>query len=597
MKTKRLFPLLVCCLIFVNTVAGNKLKTNASSKPNVLLIHCDQLSKWPLSCYSKLLPGYKDLDTPPSLTPNIDKIAENGLMMHNFFCNSGVCTPSRASLQTGRYPDATGAYENEIPMNLDERTLADAFNDEGYTSAYVGKWHLFGNGSKKNPIAAGWSHPPFQSKEPDVPYVKFGYTDMTYRYNASHFKYLDFIDRTEPPYEDYDKVGQDDNTYPTNVFADKAIEFIKDQGNNPYFLMLSIPDPHGPDKLRDDYAERNTEDAQFVPPTVTGDAIKNAKRKRKKYCNMISLIDDKMGDIIKAVNETNPNTIIIFTSDHGDYMGEYEKYGKNLMYSSANNIPFLIQWPGHIPAGVVIEEVASNVDILPTLMGLINGDMRATNPIHGDDFSHILLGQEGQWKDEAIIYHSSQQFAGIVNRDYYLWVSNNDDAAIDDKWYMERNALFLRDGSWENEETNLFNNAEYQAVKEELINRINYFNKQDNSGASSWLLQQYGEPNLPTGIENNIDNNKASSSIWMGQNTPNPATSSTTINYSLFKEGPVQLKLYNLINMEVKVLVNDHQPTGNYSIELNCTDMDNGIYLYSLSQGQNMISKKILVMR
>ncbi|WP_430815109.1 sulfatase-like hydrolase/transferase [Carboxylicivirga sp. RSCT41] len=595
MRIKSLLLILLCRFIWLNGNASDKVTT--SSKPNVLIIHCDQLSKWPLSCYADKLTGYKDLDAPPSSTPNIDKLADNGVMMHNFFCNSGVCTPSRASLQTGRYPDATGAYENEIPMNLNERTLADAFNDEGYTSAYIGKWHLFGNGNKKNPIAAGWSHPPFQSKEPDVPYVRFGYNDMTYRYNASHFKYLDFIDRSGPPYEDYDLVGQNDNTYPTNVFADKAIDFIKDQGNNPYFLMLSIPDPHGPDKLREDYSGRNTEEAQYVPPTVTDDALSKVKRKRKKYCNMVSLIDDKVGDIIDAVNETNPNTIIIFTSDHGDYMGEYGEFGKNLMYSSANNIPFLIQWPGHIPAGVEIEEVASNVDIFPTLMGLIKGDMRASNPIHGDDFSHILLGEQGQWKDEAIIYHSSQQFAGIVNREYYLWVSNNDDSAIADKWYMERNALFVRDGSWEKKETNLFNSPEYQALKETLINRINYFNKRDDAGASKWLLKQYGEPTVPTRIENSEVRAGDSSVISMEQNIPNPATASTIINYSLYKEGQVQLLLLNILNQEVELLVNEYQSIGNYSVEVNCNKINNGIYLYTLLQGQNRISKKMLVVR
>jgi len=594
MKYKSSLLIAIGLLTLSMVYAGSKLKNG--SKPNVLIIHCDQLSKWPLSCYSGELPGYKDLSAPPSLTPNIDKIADNGIKMHNFFTNSGVCTPSRASLQTGRYPDATGAYENEIPMNLDERTLADAFNDEGYSSAYVGKWHLFGNGNKKDPITAGWSYAPFQSKEPDVPYVKFGYTDMTYRYNASHFKYLDFVDRTTPPYEDYDLVGQDDNTYPTNVFADKAIEFINNQGSKPYFLMLSIPDPHGPDKLRDDYSERNTEEAQYVPPTVGAESLSKVRRKRKKYCNMISLIDDKVGDIIDAVNANNPNTIIIFTSDHGDYMGEYDKFGKNLMYSSANNIPFLIQWPGHIPAGVEIEEVASNVDVFPTLMGLINGDMRATNPIHGHDFSHILKGEQGQWKDEAIIYHSSQQFAGIVNRDYYLWVSNDDDAAIAEKWYMARNALFLRDGSWENEETNLFNDASYQSVKEDLINRINYFNKEDNAGASDWLIQQFGQPAIPTTIEDDANDHSASQSIWMGQNNPNPASSNTTVNYTVNKAGLVNLKLHNILNQDAHVLVNEWHASGDYQVEINCQDLAKGIYLYSLQQGKNQISKKMLVL-
>lgn len=579
--------------------AGVNKARNYSIRPNVLIIHCDQLSKWPLSCYSTKLPAYKDLSTPPSLTPNIDKIAENGVMMHNFFTNSGVCTPSRASLQTGRYPDATGAFENENPMNMDERTLADAFNDEGYTSAYIGKWHLFGNGSKKNPIAAGWSHPPFQSKEPDVPYVKFGYQDMTYRYNASHFKYLDFSDRTAPPYEDYEKVGQDDKTYPTNVFTDKAIDFIKDQGTNPYFLMLSIPDPHGPDKLRDDYSDRNNEQDQYIPPTVPSDAISKAPRKRKKYCNMVSLIDDKVGDILAAVNETNPNTIVIFTSDHGDYMGEYGEFGKNLMYSSANNIPFLIQWPGQIPAGVEVNEVASNVDIYPTLMGLINGQLREKNPIHGDDFSHILLGQGGDWKDEALIYHSSQQFAGIVNRDYYLWVSNNDDTAIDEKWFMERNALFLRDGSWESSETNLFDDGQYSDIQEELINRINYFNQQDEAGASSWLLNQFGTPEVPSDVSTNIlegDSGEGQGVISLSQNMPNPFKTSTTINYQIRNSGKVKLKVFNLLYQEMATLVDEHQIAGEYRLQVDCSRYTSGMYFYCLTLGKDSLSKKMLVL-
>ncbi|TLX73297.1 T9SS type A sorting domain-containing protein [Labilibacter sediminis] len=595
---KYLFLFFVFSLVFQNTQASIKTKASSSEKPSVLLIHCDQLSKWPLSCYSKNLPDYKDLDTPPSLTPNIDKVAENGLLMNNFWCNSGVCTPSRASLQTGRYPDATGAYENEIPMNLDEHTLADAFNAEGYTSVYIGKWHLFGNGNKKDPATAGWSYEPFRFKEPDVPYVTFGYQDLMYRYNSSHFKYLDFIDRTQPPYEDYNLVGQNDNTYPTNVFSDKAIDFIRNQGENPYFLMLSIPDPHGPDKLRDDYAERNSEDDQYVPPTVTSDQLAKTPRKRKKYCNMISLIDDKVGDILQAVAESNPNTIIIFTSDHGDYMGEYGKFGKNLMYSSANNIPFLIQWPGHIAAGAVIDEVASNVDIYPTLMGLIGGELRATNPIHGEDFSHILLGQGGEWKDEAVIYHSSQQFAGIVNRDYYLWVSNDNDAAIDDKWYMERNALFLRDGGWESPETNQFNNADYTDVKEELINRINYYNKRDNAGASTWLINQFGEPSVPSNISivKINDNQQNTSVISLEQNSPNPVASTTSINYQIKKSGRVQLKVYNIALQEIEVLVDEHQVKGGYKVQFDCSKYNSGVYFYSLSLGTLANSKKMLVL-
>jgi arylsulfatase A-like enzyme len=409
-------------------------------------------------------------------TPNIDSLGIQGARLDNFFVNSAMCTPSRGCLMTGRYPDFTNTWANDRPLSLDETTLAQALRDAGYETGYVGKWHLSG---EANP---GWGNPAWE--EPDL--NTYGFADATYLWNNGHFKTIieDPTGVNSPSISG--QIGNATN-YPTDFIGRKAVDFITRPRSTPFFLMVSFTDPHPAYRVRDPYAEQYDPAAMFLPPTLGGADPQTCRETRAQYCGMVKNIDDRVGEILAALYQAGQyeNTIVIFTTDHGDYMGEHGFYDKDRMYEAVYRVPFLIQWPGRIAAGAVVPNLVSTVDVHPTLMSMMG---LAANPaIQGKDAAHVLLNTPGSWEDVAFECQPSRYFAGLFTPEWHLFVAREGETLQGVPPY----ALYDRaNDPWEI--VNLFYHSYYQSMRDGLITRLVAHHLEIGSAESAWLAAQYG---------------------------------------------------------------------------------------------------------
>ncbi|UMB61735.1 sulfatase [Lutibacter sp. A80] len=459
MKTKISF-LLVAFFLFLG------FKIEAQNKPNLIIIHTDEHSFRTLSCYQDIMSEDQAFVWGKGNnvnTPNIDKIAVEGAICTSYYASSPVCTPSRASLVTGLYPQATGAPKNGMHIREDIPTFATILQEQGYATSYVGKWHL--DGHEKYTF--------------DIKY-KAGFNDNRYMMRGGHAPYFHIKDGNIKGVNDKvaKKFPADEIIHVTDYFTDKTLEILERDKNKPFALMLSIPDPHTPDYAKPPY---NTmyKDMDIIPPKTmdpsytaikpswaigtenTNEAIgKQAFNKEalRQYFGMVKHIDDSVGRILKFLDDNNltDNTIIIFTSDHGDMFFEHNRRNKGVPYEASAKIPFVIRYPGKIKSGKVINTAYTNVDFTPTILSLMG--VKTSEKFHGLDTSEDFLNDEKEITSDRITYFakSGGWWVAAVNNRYKL--------VLDKK---EKPYLFdLKKDP--NELINFYNDKDYKDIAKKL---------------------------------------------------------------------------------------------------------------------------------
>ncbi len=439
--------------------------------PNLLIIHTDQQSWWTIGAY-----GGEIVET-----PNIDSLARDGALFTDFFTNTAVCTPSRGCFLTGRYPHCHGAYQNNLPLNRDEVTLAHVLREAGYETGYAGKWHLDGT------PRPGWVHPA----------RSMGFEDCRYMFNRGHWKKIREMPMrdTQPMVFPYDVIG-DEETYTTDWLTSKAAEFLGQDRARPFFYMLSIPDPHGPEWVRPPYDERFRPEDMPLPDTFAQENLPDwaeearrngqfpledperedrLRRKMALYFGEVALIDDCVGRLLECLEEKGMlgDTIVVFTTDHGEYMGEHGLNAKNQLYETAHRIPLLIRWPQRIAPGTVVERISSTVDFQPSLLGLMGFEPCGRE--QGADVSAAITGDPCDCTEEAHIHHSSLERAGILTPEYQLAYVKDRDAVLFDR---------VNDPE---QVRNLYRLADYDGVVRELTERIVRHHERVKSPARRWL--------------------------------------------------------------------------------------------------------------
>jgi len=225
------------------------------SKPNLIVMFTDEHNLRTLGCYRDKMRSSEANVWGRNVygsTPHIDSLAKKGAIYLNAYAVAPLCTPSRASFMTGKFPFDTGAWMNHTPLNDDEVTWAKILQLDGYETGYIGKWHL--NGESK---------PDFSNEK-----RAFGFNDIEYMFNRGHWKLFDEKQGKVGAYDwiDRKKVsGSLEKTYATDFIFDKGIKFMKPhiRRGEPFALMMSIPDPHGPNDVRPPY------DIMFTTPTVS----------------------------------------------------------------------------------------------------------------------------------------------------------------------------------------------------------------------------------------------------------------------------------------------------------------------------------------
>lgn len=477
------------CAAGIASVSSGSLAGKAK-QPNLLIIHTDEHNFRTLGCYRDLMPEDQSFVWGKGVkvdTPHIDSLARDGAIATSYYASSPVCTPSRASLVSGLYPVHTGSPVNDMPMNDGLVTFAEILGRNGYATSYVGKWHLDGD-----------------AKPGFAPVRKFGWEDNRYMINRGHWKLLKksgntaaLIGKYNPKTESVkvDIEDADETSFTTDFLCDRTIEIIERDKTKPFCVMVSIPDPHGPNQVRKPYdtmfADMHFQNPRTMDATteetapgwisITGknSADKGLKQEQMQvYFGMVKCIDDNVGKILKSLKNhgLDKNTIVVFTSDHGDLMGEHKKHNKGNPYEASAKIPFLIRWPGHIPAGKVVGSAQSNIDFAPMALSMM-GITNELPEFHGKNTSADYLNAQKNVADDRIVYitNAASKWVAAVNRRYKLVLSVNDDPWLFD---LEKDP---------DELVNFYTHPEYKEIAEKMQAEL------------VAQMKQYGEPALEKG--------------------------------------------------------------------------------------------------
>ena len=361
-----------------------------NKKTNLIYIFADQLR------YQSL--GYAGDDK--KLTPNIDRLKQESVDLCQAVSGHPVCAPYRASLFTGKYTTSTGMVINEIRMNTRHHTFADVLNEHGYETAYIGKWHMY--------AAELGNH--YDTKNSFVPKGRdrLGFNDYFAAYNFRHEYDVGsaffHLDSSEKIY--YDKYEPDAQT-------DMAIEQLRrlSKGEKQFGLFLSYGTPHDPwvPENVPEYCMERVKDLEFtLPPNYLpnndphADAWAQLSEEERRdltewmrcYYGMMINLDDNIGRLMDAIKEMGleENSIIVFTSDHGEMFGAHGRRAKNIFYEEAIRVPFLIKWKGHLPEGSSRDFVFNTVDIMPSLLSMM--ELPIPQEVEGSDYSKAIFGEE-----------------------------------------------------------------------------------------------------------------------------------------------------------------------------------------------------------
>jgi arylsulfatase A len=354
------------------------------SKPNIVVILADDL-------------GYGDIGTFGATdirTPNIDNLATKGLKLTSFYSTSPVCSPTRAALITGRYPRRLGIDHVFFPESFtgipaEEVTIAEALKGNGYQTAIFGKWHL-GHHRQFLPLQNGFDE----------------YYGIPYSNDMQGVVYLRGND------VDSIKVNQ---KYITKTYTNEAVKFIDNNKDKPFFLYVTHNMPHVP---------------LYTSPEFEG------KSKRGLYGDVIEEIDWSVGEVVKALkkNGLEENTLVVFTSDNGPWIiFDVEggsagplRQGKGTTFEGGQRVPTVAYWPGKIKAGTVYEDLASQLDLYPTIISLTGSQKTQTKkPLDGEDLSPVLFGT-GKRKGQEFAYYSNGIIEAFRKGDWKIRLPQSD---------------------------------------------------------------------------------------------------------------------------------------------------------------------------
>ena len=368
--------------------AGALAAQPAAQKPNVLFFFPDQVRSDAV--------GYNGGNNIP--TPNIDRFASEGMVFRNALSTCPLCTPYRAMLQTGRWPSLSGGVMNWINVPSTGQSIGDVFARGGYETGYIGKWHL----------AAGMYAGTLQNSQPPKPkpeseFVPPGPARMGYQHwaafnfhaNFSHaFYYRDTPQRLIMP------------RYETDSETDFAIDFLRNRSasSKPFFLMVAPHPPHPPwtaDQTPPGSLD-TTPKSLYWRPNVKGRRDAAAVDPRC-YFAMLGNVDTNFGRLLKHLDDSglSENTIVVFTSDHGEMMASHGRYNKMVPYAEAVDVPLIVRWPNHVRAGAKSDAMYAPIDHLPTLASLCG--LEIPSLASGMNLSGHVLGHKAAEREASLL--------------------------------------------------------------------------------------------------------------------------------------------------------------------------------------------------
>ncbi len=383
-------PTLSFFLLACLSIAAAGARSEATSQPNIIYILLDDAGYGDLSCYGQT----------KFLTPNIDRLASEGMKFTNHYSGSTVCAPTRSVIMSGLHTGHTPSRGNreikpvgQFPIPATTFTIAEALKKAGYATGAFGKWGLGNPGSEGDPIHQGFDR-------------FFGYNCQ----RNAHTYYPTWL------FDDLRKIELDGKTYAHDLIMDKAVEWIDRQHENPFFCFLPVTIPHAamhvPEKYAAPFREKFPEFENKVGRY--GNNKPFAKNPAAQFAGMMTALDEGIGRVLKSLkkHQIDQNTIVLLSSDNGPHKegGHMPNYFnsngglrgfKRDLYEGGIRCPLLVRWPGKVEAGSTSNHISAHWDLFPTFC-----ELAGTNPPEGLDgisFLPTLLGKE-QEKHEHLYW-------------------------------------------------------------------------------------------------------------------------------------------------------------------------------------------------
>ena len=377
------YLLMASCLFSFSCKNGEKSQPKQENKkPNIVYILTDQWRGDAL--------GYAG--DPNVKTPHLDAFAKTAVNFTNAISVTPVCTPHRAALLTGKFPTTTGMFLNDLHLPEEELTMAEIFKNQGYTTAFWGKWHLDGHG-RSNYIP--------EERRQGFDYWKG--LECSHQYNKM------------PYYENNDTIMKYWPEYSPFAITKDAGNYIAEHANDsePFLLLLSIATPHYPhESAPQQYKDLYPKEELILPPNISEEMEEKAREEMVGYYAHATATDAAIGSLLTRIEELNQseNTIIVFSADHGEMMGAHgvKPFVKQLAWDESLRVPFLIHFPGMSPKkNKIVNAPINTPDILPSILGLTGTKIPAG--IEGEDLSELMKNPD-QETDRATLFMNVAPF-------------------------------------------------------------------------------------------------------------------------------------------------------------------------------------------
>ena len=388
-----------------------------AAQPNIVFIISDDQGYPDLGC----------IGTKPLITPNLDKLAAEGVRGTSFYVTWPACTPSRGSVLTGRYPQRNGLYDMvrndlvnyghrftaeeyavspEMTLGLDVReiTIGDMLKKAGYATGCVGKWDM-GQAKRFLPLQRGFDF-----------FCGHGNNGIDY---YTHERY-----GVPSLFRGNTRTEEDKGKYVTDVFRREALYFLNEHaGQKPFFLYLAFNAPHGASTLPEETVKGEKKKGVGVQApekyvAMYRDRVKDEKLAR--YCGAVTCMDEAIGALMDSLEKAGQkdNTLVIFISDNGGSGNGGNaplKGSKSTMWEGGLRVPFIARWPGKLPAGIITDEFLTSLEFVPTLLAAAGAKGPEGVKMDGFDMLPILRGEAASPRKEMFWQRRSDKAARYEN--------------------------------------------------------------------------------------------------------------------------------------------------------------------------------------
>jgi len=423
------------------------------SKPNIVFVFSDQQRWDTLGCYGQEL----------VLTPNLDRMAAEGVRFEHAFTCQPVCGPARAALQTGKYPTEVGCFRNNRALAASEKTIAHCLSEAGYEVGYIGKWHLASQGQENN-----FRTSPVPSER------RGGYKD--------YWLASDVLEYTSHSYDghmfnaDMDKVEFPKDRYRVDCLTDYAIEYLRTRSREkPFFLFLSYIEPHQQNDHKCFEGPKGSKE-RFKDYRVPGDLTGTEGDWRENfpdYLGCVNSLDTNLGRIRDELKRLGlaENTLIFYATDHGCHFRTRNREYKRSCHDASIRIPMIACGPG-FQGGKVVRELVSLIDMPPTILAV--GGVEGPAPMRGRPLQGLVDGTAKDWPEEVFVQISESHVGRAIRTKQWKYSvrapGRKGSSDPDSDLYVEDYLYDLQTDP--HERNNLVADPAYAEIRSELAERL-----------------------------------------------------------------------------------------------------------------------------